>query len=61
MGVGGVLGGQIFGAPLPLMSLCRELFRAAAADGGGDLDSSSIIRVYQKLGGMGAGETVPNE
>ena len=48
-------GGQSFGAPLPLMSICRELFRAAAADGGGDLDSSCIVRVYQKLGGMDAG------
>jgi 2-hydroxy-3-oxopropionate reductase len=54
-------GGQSFGTPLLLTSICRELFRAAAADGGGDLDSSSVIRVYQKLGGMGAGENVPNE
>ncbi|MBI2940494.1 MAG: NAD(P)-dependent oxidoreductase [Chloroflexi bacterium] len=40
---------QEAGVPLPLGSLARELFRAARAQGKGELDSSAVVTVFEGL------------
>lgn len=40
------------GLPLTIQPLAESLFRAASADGAGELGTQAIARVYEKLGGF---------
>jgi 3-hydroxyisobutyrate dehydrogenase-like beta-hydroxyacid dehydrogenase len=43
---------QEYGLPLPLTSLTQQMFRAAIADGYGELDMCSTIRVMERWAGI---------
>lgn len=42
---------------LPATALAAQLVNALVGEGGGDLDSSALIRVVERLSGLGVGDT----
>jgi 2-hydroxy-3-oxopropionate reductase len=47
--------GRETGTPLPVTALVGQFFEAVAANGGGDLDHSALITVFEKLAGLDDG------
>ncbi|MCC6312631.1 MAG: 2-hydroxy-3-oxopropionate reductase [Thermomicrobiales bacterium] len=47
--------GRETGTPLPVTALVGQFFEAVAANGGGDLDHSALITVFERLAGLNDG------
>ena len=44
--------GKDVGAPLPVTAIVNEMYRALITGGGGDLDTSALVTVTEKLAGV---------
>jgi 2-hydroxy-3-oxopropionate reductase len=47
--------GETYGAPLPLTEIAAEIFRQMVEQGGGDLDNSAVLSVFEQIAGVRVG------
>jgi 2-hydroxy-3-oxopropionate reductase len=47
--------GRTYGSPLPLTEIAAEIFRQMVEHGGGDLDNSAVLSVFEQIAGVRVG------
>jgi len=47
--------GRTYGSPLPLTEIAAEIFRQMVEQGGGDLDNSAVLSVFEQIAGVRVG------